>query len=156
MARGAKPNTISKRGKFRLAAACAELMSDEQVAAWLLAVANGVDPAAPRNDDGTLRNPNPIPLDWAVRIRAMSMFLDRRNGKAPQSITVEDATAAASQAARAVASPAAIAAMDAGRKAQLRALLREVVSPRALPAAIVGARDANPPPEPSGDDGAGK
>lgn len=145
-----KPNTISKRGKFRLAAACAERMSDDEVATWLLSVANGVDPSAPRNPDGTLRNPTPMPLDWAVRIRAMSMFLDRRNGKAPQSITVEDATAAAAQAGRVIASPAAIAAMDAGRKAQLRALLREVVSPRALPAAVVEARDANPPP---GDDG---
>lgn len=131
--RTAKPNTIGRHGKFRLAAACAELMSDDDMAWWLREVMAGRDPDAVRDTDGNVRNGGASAPDWATRIKAAVMFLERRSGRAPQQIVIEQEQAAAAAAARQVMTPSAVAALDPAKRDQLRALLREAVGKPGAP-----------------------
>lgn len=123
-------NTIGKRGKFRLASAAAAAMSDEQVVWWLLEVANGRDPGAKRDENG---EPIPPPSgfvkapEWKDRIKAFDLFLQRRNGQAPQSVVVEEHIQVSGRIEHAALAPARVRAWDPTAKAELRAVLKRAV-----------------------------
>lgn len=112
-------NTIGKRGKFRLAAACAALMSDEEIALWLREVMAGRDPDADPSKPSVLTTAP----SWSDRIKAAALFLERRNGKAPTSIVVENEQAAQTASGGAVIARAVVTVLPAEDKATLRALL---------------------------------
>jgi hypothetical protein len=149
----AKPNALSRRGKYKLSAALSERWSDDQIADWLRTVAAGQDPDAPRDDEGNLK-PSPggfvSPPSWRDRIAAAKLYLLYKNGAPPQSVHIEGAINAG-PAPRPAISPTAIRAMPPEKKAALRALLRAAVDgelageTRVLPAEVAAARDANPP-----------
>lgn len=141
-----RPNSIGRKGKFRLAAACADLMSDDDVAWWLREVMAGRDPDAPRDDDGNLKmrpGDSYEAPDWKDRLSAAAMFLNRRNGMAPQQVVIEAELQATVRQAGQI--PAAQRkALGTDERNQLRGLLRKVTGAPALPGAVTAARDANP------------
>ena len=139
MARKAPPNTIGARGRFRLAAECAKLMADREVAVWLREVMAGRDPDARRDQEGNLA-PGSIEVvpDWTDRMRAAKMFLDRRNGLPPQAVLVEDSTSAPA----AVGMPTIVQAVKALPQADQGAL-REILR-RALTGTGQAARELLP------------
>lgn len=151
----AKPNGLARKGKFRLAAACADLMTDDDVAWWLREVMAGRDPDAKRDAAG-----NPIAPpggflqapEWKDRMKAAEMFLNRRNGAPAASVLVEAELQVSGKIVHAELAPSKIAGWDAAEKARLRELLAKAVrgdlapARGALPAAVEAARDANPAP----------
>ncbi len=134
-----RPNTIGKRGKFRLAAACAALMSDEQVAWWLREVMAGRDPDARR--DPVTGEPVPSPggfvkaPEWKDRRWAAHEFLNRRNGLAPASVIVEENIQVTGRIEHAALAPARVRALDPSVKAELRAALKKALGRGELQAA---------------------
>lgn len=149
-----KTNGLARKGKFKLAAACVDTMSDDDVAWWLREVMAGRDPDAKRDDKG-----NPIAPpggflqapEWKDRMKAAEMFLNRRNGAPAASVLVEAELQVSGKIVHAALAPSQIAQMDPDRKALLRELLTKAVrgdlvpARGALPAAVEAARDANPP-----------
>lgn len=136
--RGRRPNSIGRKGKFRLAAACAELMSDDDVAWWLREVMAGRDPDAKLDAQGLpIVPPGGFALapSWKDRLRAAELFLNRRNGQAPQSMLVEQELHVRGKVDHVLSTPQ-IRDMPTERKAELRRILREAKSGTpALPAA---------------------
>jgi hypothetical protein len=140
--RGRKPNSIGRKGKFRLAAACAELMSDDDVAWWLREIMAGRDP------DQKVDKETGLPIvpaggfalapSWKDRLRAAELFLNRRNGQAPQSVLVEQELHVRGKVDH-VLSTTQIRDMVPERKAELRRILREAKS---------GAPALEPAPDP--------
>jgi hypothetical protein len=151
---GKKPNSISRRGKFRFAAALAERIDDDEMAWRLNEIMDGRDPAAPRDADGNVivaPGSVHVPLDWKVRMKAYEMFLNRKHGQAPAALLIEEELHVKAAVVHTALSPAAIARMEPEAKADLRALLRKAVAgelepPRQgrLSEAVEAARDANP------------
>jgi hypothetical protein len=150
----AKPNAMSRRGKYRLSAALSERMDDDELAVWLRTIMAGEDPDAPLDDEGNLK-PSPGGFvrapEWKDRLAAAKLYLLYRNGAPPQSVHIEGAINAG-PAPRPAISPTAIRAMPPEKKAALRALLRAAVdgalagegASRVLPVEVAEARDANP------------
>lgn len=131
-----KPNSIGRKGKFRLAAACADLMSDDNVAWWLREVMAGRDPDAKLGPDGLpIVPPGGFALapSWKDRLRAAELFLNRRNGQAPQSVLVEQELHVRGKIDHVLSAPQ-IRDLAPDRKAELRRILREAKGQQ-LPAA---------------------
>lgn len=108
----------TRRRLRSLAIVLRESWPPEQIAWWLREVAAGRDPDRPRPEGAA-------PIDWAIRMRAVKMYLERALGLPPQHLhleaevrAVEDPTAPSADAFAAL-EPAARDALRDG----LRALL---------------------------------
>jgi hypothetical protein len=97
---GKSPNptgrTLTDRVSTRnLAIAIRELVSEEEIAMWLRMAAAGIDPDVkdPETGEPAWKTGRPgkgfVPLDWGQRLKAMQMLLERRDGQAPQHVTIE-------------------------------------------------------------------
>ena len=151
---GKRPNGLGRKGKYRFAAACVDIMDDDEAAWWLREMMAGRDPDAPRDAEGNVK-PNAYARGISVKdsLRAAEMFFNRRNGQAPQAVVLEQEISVKGRVVHEALSPAAVRAMDPARKAELRTLLRAAVKGElvagasALPPEVATARDANPGPE---------
>jgi len=119
-----KLNTIGRQGKFRLAAACADLMSDDDVAWWLREVMAGRDPDAPEIEPGQIAGPAMTSLPtWTDRIKAAKMFLERRNGLPTQQVVIEQEVASQAGQTGAALARAVVTALPTEERSVMRALL---------------------------------
>ena len=67
-----------------------ELVDDETLLRWLLDVFHGRDPSAPQAKEGEPASVlGTVPPDWSIRMKALEMFLNRRNGMPMQEIHVK-------------------------------------------------------------------
>lgn len=85
---GVRPENRAKRN---LSLALRELVSDEEIGGWLLALIAGRDPFAKkrRENADALPSSADIPLDWTHRMAAMRMLLERRDGMPMQAIALK-------------------------------------------------------------------
>lgn len=77
---------IGQGNRLALAETLRRAVSNAELTAWLLAIVRGIDPFAPV-DVGQ----RPIlaePIDWSIRLRALAMLIDRRDG--PTSTVVSE------------------------------------------------------------------
>lgn len=130
----------AKASRVSLAAYLNEAMSEEEIFRWLRTVAAGHDPDLARNEDGTPRGPE-NPPDWTTRRAAMAMILDRRNGRAPQHVTLAAELRASIGVAAVSVDAAQLAQLPDDKKAQLRTLLREIVTGAKMQQAAIEARE---------------
>lgn len=135
-----------RKTRAGLAKALRDVVSDEWIAGFLLGVISGEDPCARRSKLGTkLAGGVQTPPDWTTRMKALKMFLERRDGMPMQAIHVEQEIRAAGHVQVDI-SAATLRQADPEKKAQLRELLREVVqgAPSPVRNVITAAKAANP------------
>lgn len=124
--RGDKPNTLGRKGKYRVAAAGREIMSEEQYMRWLREMMAGRDPDQKRDADG-----NPVvpaggfvaPISERARMKAAEMFGNRCYGQAPQSVLVEQELHVRGKVDHVLSTPQ-IRDMASADKNQMREILR--------------------------------
>lgn len=132
-ARGTNPSGKGRhqhRSQISLAAALRDKYSDEWISNFLGSVAMGVDPAVPRNEDGTPRDGGTgvVPLiDWTTRMKALKFLLERRDGMPAQHVHIQAEIAASVQSTHTTVTTTALRGADPAKKRELRGLLRHLL-----------------------------
>jgi hypothetical protein len=133
----------NKPARNSLAVALRKDFSDEWISSWLREVIEGRDPNTKRDADGKALGGLTTTPDWQLRMRAMAMMLQRRDGMPAQHIQLEQEVRAMTAVVGQSISGDALKRLPPEQLNEARALLRSILSGEPRPGA---APDLEPVP----------